>query len=350
MNRAPSRPRGIAGRLLAARGGRLLLLSIVLATLLAAGGCDSPLTPGSASVSASLEERGRADVTGTRSIAPPPEGEPVEYRVDGSGPEGEAFTRTAASMPLDLSGLVPGTWSIRVHALDAGGTLVLEGEATALVSEGVTTPVPVTLAPPAGDGAVDLAVSWPAAQVGAPELVAELHRDGHDPRLLDAAVDAAAGTATVAATGVPAGWYRLQLRLSDGGALVAGHAALLRVRAGVTTRASLVMDDLNKPGAAVAVTGSSFTLAWDAPADVDPADPLASYNVYYRAHGTWPWTLLGSAGAGVESYVVDTAELDHGVYDFAVTSVTESGAESEPHTSLDDDATPATGWYVDWRP
>jgi len=318
---------------------------VVLATMGLAA-CDSPFTPASATVSL-VDDAGVEDA-GERTIAPASAGEPVEYRVSGTGPNGASFLETVAALPLDVGELVAGEWEIRVEGLDGVGAVVLEGTTVAHVSLEGNTPVQVTLAPQAGDGSVALSIDWPAAHVCAPTVNAVLHRDGFDPVILGANVASETGTATVTGTTVPAGWYRLQLRLYDGTSLVAGCAELLQVRADTTTTAAITLSELNKPGEAVTVTGSSFTLAWDRSATADPADPVASYNVYYRVHGTYAWTLLGSTGTLTESFTVTSALLDYGVYDFAVTSVTTTGAESEPHTSLDDDADPQTGWFVDW--
>ena len=318
-----------------------LLGGLLLASMLVLAGCDTPFEPGSATVS--LEDAAEAE----RAIVPGPAGEPVEYRVSGSGPSGASFTQTVAALPLEVGELAAGEWAILVEALDAAGTVVLEGSTTALVSTEGATPVAVTLVPPAGEGSVNLALDWPAALVGDPSVVATLHRDGFDPVELAATV--ADGSATVTGSGVASGWYRIQLRLYDGGALVAGRAELLQVRADTVTAGSVMLDELNKPGSVLTVTGTSFTLAWDAPADAGPDDPLASYNVYFRARGTYPWTYLGGTAGLVESFEVTTAMLDYGIYEFAVTSVATSGAESDPHTSLDDTADPQSGWFIDWR-
>jgi len=214
--------------------GGLLLASIVLV------GCDTPFEPGSAMVS--LED---ADA-GERSIVPDPAGEPVEYRVSGSGPSGASFTQKVAALPLEVGELVAGEWAILVEALDAAGTVVLEGSATVAVSTEGATPVAVTLVPPAGEGSVNLALDWPAALVGDPSVVATLHRDGFDPVELAATV--ADGSATVTGSGVASGWYRIQLRLYDGGALVAGRAELLQVRADTVTAGTVVLGRAEQAG------------------------------------------------------------------------------------------------------
>ena len=315
--------------------GGLLLTGILLA------GCDNPFEPGSATVSLEDAEAGE------RSIVPEQAGDPVEYRVSGNGPSGASFAQTVATLPLDVGELVAGEWAILVEALDAAGTVVLEGSTTAQVSTEGATPVAVTLVPPAGEGSVNLALDWPAALVADPSIVATLHRDGFDPvELVATVVD---GSAAVTGSGVASGWYRIQLRLYDGGALVAGRAELLQVRADTVTQAAVALDELNKPGSVLTVSGTSFTLAWDAPTDSGTDDPLASYNVYFRSRGTYPWTYLGGTAGLVESFEVTTAMLDYGIYEFAVTSVATSGAESDPHTSLDDTADPQSGWFIDWR-
>ncbi|MFW6288223.1 MAG: fibronectin type III domain-containing protein [Spirochaetota bacterium] len=318
------------------------LVGFFLAGILLLAGCDTPFEPGSATVS--LEDTAETEA---RSIVPEQADDPVEYRVSGNGPSGASFTQTVATLPLEVADLAAGEWAILVEALDAAGTVVLEGSTTVLVSTEGATPVSVTLVPPEGMGGLSLALDWPAARVADPRVVATLYRDGFDPVELSATVTA--GSALVTGSEVAAGWYRIQLRLYDGDALVAGRAELLQVRGDTVTQGTVALDQLNKPGAVVTVTGTSFTLAWAAPPDADPDDPLASYNVYFRERGTYPWTYLGGTAGPVESFEVKTSMLDYGVYEFGVTSVTTSGVESDPHTSLCDTADPQSGWFVDWR-
>ena len=330
---------------------------LAAALLLAGGGCEAPLAPGRATVSADTPSadtpsagRETAGHAGERSIAPPPAPDPVAYRVSGVGPAGASFAQAVAAMPVDVSALVAGEWTIRVEGLDDAGAVVMEGATVARVSSDHAAAIRVPLAPPAGAGEVSLALRWPSQLVAAPGVLATLRRDDGSTVTLSEEVIAGAGTATVVGSSVPSGWYRLQLRLFDAGALIAGRADLLLVRRGATTTAALEIAHLNKPGAAISITGPRFTLAWDRGESDDPTDPVARYNLYYRANGTYPWTLLGTTGSLVEQFEVSTDILDYGVYDFAVTSVTASGAESDPHTSLDDTADPQTGWFADWRP
>lgn len=97
----------------------------------------------------------------------------------------------------------------------------------------------------------------------------------------------------------------------------------------------------------ILVQATEFTLYWDPPTDATNID---HYNLYYRLHGESAWTLLGSEPASATpSYTVTTADLDYGTYDLAVTSVDSSGVESDMHSSLDPNADPSGGWYVDWQ-
>ena len=94
-------------------------------------------------------------------------------------------------------------------------------------------------------------------------------------------------------------------------------------------------------------SADQITLAWDAPPSVD------TYRVYYRMHGTSTWTLIEeivpipSPEYIVYHKSVGPSGLDNGAYNFAVTAVS-SGEESQVHSSLDQTAIPATGWYLVW--
>jgi hypothetical protein len=103
--------------------------------------------------------------------------------------------------------------------------------------------------------------------------------------------------------------------------------------------------DLNKVGEPISVTTDQFVIAWDPPSDSSSID---SYNVYYRERGTYDWTLLTSVDAtSTPELTITESLLPYGTYEMAVTSVA-SSTESEKHTSMDDNASPTTGWYVEW--
>lgn len=91
----------------------------------------------------------------------------------------------------------------------------------------------------------------------------------------------------------------------------------------------------------ITLSGPSFTLAWD-----DDSSETVSYTVYWRNRGATSWQLLASDLAEPE-YTVSTEILSHGSYEFAVSSVSSDGQESDLHESLDEDAEPEP-WYLEW--
>jgi hypothetical protein len=323
---------------------RAARLAGILFALLASA-CSGPLLE-VATVSAKMVVPEEA----AASITPGPAPQPVSYRLTGTGPASASFSQTVLSLPADIDGLLPGDWVIGVEALDAGGQVVLEGSLTTMVASGGATPIAVVLAPPVGVGQVSIGLLWPSALVADPQVVAVLESETAGSIPISVQLAAQEGSATCTALSVPSGWYHLRLQLLDGASVVAGQVELLQVRAAATTAAPITITELNKPGAPVSIQGASLTLFWDPDLTGNPADPTASYNLYSRTHGTFPWTLLGNTGTATESFSVSTDILPHGSYDFAVTAVTASGAESELHTSLDDTAQPQTGWYVVWEP
>lgn len=327
-----------------------------MAVLAMAGACGNPFDS-KATISVDQPSGAPAEGQGpndaSRSMTAPPAPDPVEYRVTGAGPDGDGFTETYAAMPVDVTGLAAGEWTITVEGLDSSGTVVLHGSTVTMVATDGSTPIQVSLVRPAGQGQVNIDLSWPAALLAGPQIVAVLEPQSGaagSTIVMDTTIQAADGTATCSATSVPSGWYKLQLKLMDGSTVVSGRAELVEVAADQTTSGTITVAELNKPGNPQTISGTSFTLAWDPSTTTSTTDPVASYNVYYRTHGTYPWTLLGNTGSVTESFEVTTSILAHGSYDFAVTAVAESGTESDPHTSLDNSADPQCGWYVEWVP
>ncbi len=101
----------------------------------------------------------------------------------------------------------------------------------------------------------------------------------------------------------------------------------------------------------IIVKGSSFTLAWDSGGPDIPNNPNSAvqYKVYYRNHGSYYWRLLMEIeNSGSSECIINDEIMDYGVYDFAVSAVSEQGNESAFHSSLDSTANPFTGWYINW--
>jgi hypothetical protein len=321
---------------------RLLLATAAVAMVVVLSSCEGPF--GGHSLVVDLGDEQPVSM----SIRPAPE-EPVEYHVIGAGPAGAAFTRTVTGLPITVNGLTSGEWRISVEGLDGAGNVIMEGSGVAFVSDDDVRLARIVLAPPSGIGSVRIEISWPADLVTAPVPEAVLHVGELPVASLDCSVIVDSGTATCTAGSVASGWYRLELHLYDGEQSVAGRADLLSVIAGTTTDAALGFSNVNKPGRPVPISGPGFRLLWDADAS-DPGDPVTHYRIYYRDNGTYLWNYLGSTDGAIEQFEVSTAVLAYGTYDFAVTAVSAAGKESEPITSLCDDAEPRTGWFVVWTP
>jgi hypothetical protein len=105
----------------------------------------------------------------------------------------------------------------------------------------------------------------------------------------------------------------------------------------------------------IIIKGDHFSLAWDDDSLLihdNPEKPRV-YRVYYRTHswgGGAPWKVLRElpAGIGTTKLKITKDNLGYGLYDFGVTALDVSGAESEIHTSLDMTADPICGWYISW--
>lgn len=95
----------------------------------------------------------------------------------------------------------------------------------------------------------------------------------------------------------------------------------------------------------IRTSAERITLEWD-----PSASTVSSYELYFRIHGTTDWRLLGSTIAAARpEYTIQHSDMGNGEFDFAVAAVNGEGTRSDYHTSLDETATPDTGWYVIWR-
>ena len=103
-------------------------------------------------------------------------------------------------------------------------------------------------------------------------------------------------------------------------------------------------DDSASDVGGIVVESDSFTLGWDGVGEAE------EYQVFYREHGGADWQPLAIVAATSDpTLTVSSTLLSHGVYEFAVQTVTDAGHTSGLHTSLDPDAGPDGAWYIDWR-
>ena len=278
-------------------------------------------------------------------IAPTAEMVPEIFAIIGSGPLGGSFSAEYSSFPAVVPDLTVGIWQISLTAMNASRVPVARGEASVYILSNTISPVSVVMTPIAGTGSVEISVTWIDGHVLVPEITA-VFKDGSGGTVSASVAATGPGTAGGISAPLQAGYYTLEIILSDNGLPVMGATESVRVAAGVITRAAFEFAEINRQATRYEIGGDSFTFEWDPPAD---APSLTGYNVYSRQRGSASWVYLAQAGAATPSIQVTTAILAHGLYEFAVQSVYSGGGVSELHTSLDTSAAPATGWYVDWR-
>lgn len=99
----------------------------------------------------------------------------------------------------------------------------------------------------------------------------------------------------------------------------------------------------------ITVNSPTLTLAWDPPVSARGTNGVSGYRVYYRPHGSPIWRLIDTIEASDHPAIsIRHPRIGYGSYEFAVEAIGYGGAVSGRHTSLDIDADPASGWYVNW--
>ena len=315
------------------------VMAVVILTVLASG-CEQVVggTSGTRSLSISVaaadsevSANGQAAVT------------PVSYLFNGIGPQGGSFSLQSADGTASLQDLAVGSWTIQVDALNDDGIVVYNAETEAEVEPSGSVQIELELTPVTGHGNLQVSAVWDGRLTISPTATVILTDVGGNAQTFELVVDST-GSASRIIENLPTGYYRIALRLHDSGEQVMGNATTTRVYNGLTLPVATELSDLNKVGEAVEVRSERFTIAWDAPVDRSPSD----YRVYARHRGEGSWTLLRQIAAEVApTFTIDREDLPYGNYELAVSALV-SGVESALHTSMCDEAQPATGWYIDW--
>ena len=323
--------------------GRAVVLIPLAAVLFTLWSCAQPL-----SGNVDAEERASVALTvgglSSQTILPDVDTRPVRYRLTGTGPDGDSFDVDTADGSATVADLAPGSWSVDAVGTNSAGFPVADGTASVTLEAGTQTPVAIPVTVVDGTGTLELSTTWSDEHTVSPSVRAVIaDADGYE-TALSVPVDSP-GAASTTISGVPVGYHRLSLQLLDGGEVIAGAGETVRIMADVTTTAELPFSDVNKVGEAVSVAAESFVLAWDPPAD---ASGIESYRVYARPRGEYQWQSVSEVQASeTPTLTVTQSLLSYGTWELAVTAVA-GGVESERHTSMDDDAMPATGWFLEW--
>lgn len=304
--------------------------------------CMQPLSSASESASPSTSLELRIGGLAAQTVVPDRDMSPVRYEFIGRGPDGAQFELSSSDGSERVSGIVRGSWTVEARGYNASEYLVVSGEAVVDVEADTQNAVSIPVTPVDGSGALEVTAEWNPDHVVAPAVEASLTDAGGEVTSLAVPVTEP-GRAAAVFTSTPAGYHQLSVQLTDSGEVISGAGETVRIVAEATTSVTLSFPDVNKVGQPVVITADSFVLAWDAPADGSSVD---EYRVYARPRGAYEWSQLTAVSA-LEATITSSL-LSHGTYELAVTAVVD-GAESDKHTSMDDDAQPATGWYVDFR-
>lgn len=336
-------PYTLNGRPRPQRRGRAVGLMALAAVVFTFWSCAQPLSGKGA-----VAERASVALTvgglSSQTILPEVDTRPVRYRLTGTGPDGDSFDVDTADGSTTVADLAPGSWSVDAVGTNTSGFPVADGTASVTLEAGTQTPVAIPVTVVDGTGTLELNTTWSDEHTVSPSVRAVIVDAAGYETTLSVPVSSP-GAASMTVAGVPVGYHRLSLQLLDGGEVIAGAGESVRIISDAITSAELPFPDLNKVGEAVRVAAESFVVAWDPPADASQVD---SYRVYARPRGEYQWQSVSEVQASeTPTLTVTQSLLSYGTWELAVTAVA-GGVESDRHTSMDDDAMPATGWFLEW--
>ncbi|MBN2658914.1 MAG: fibronectin type III domain-containing protein [Spirochaetales bacterium] len=277
-----------------------------------------------------------------RSALPDGDGGPASYIIEGTHTSGAVFNIVSTATSVHLPELLTGEWTLHVRACDSSDQVIAEGTGSLYVEPGDISYLTIVLYDVSGTGTLDLSLRWNEDLIADPVLNLNLTTLTGDPVSISFTIEA--GVAAGLTTGLGAGFYKLTASLLDGETVVAGTVETVLIANETLTAVDLDFNLINKKEQQFDLTGPDFTISWD-------SEDLSAdhYRVYYREHGSFNWVLLGISDSGMDlDFTIDNTMLAYGTYDFAVSSVS-GDHESEFHSSMDDTAVPATGWYINWE-
>ncbi|MFI5368976.1 MAG: hypothetical protein ACHQ1F_08175, partial [Spirochaetia bacterium] len=179
--------------------------------------------------------------------------------------------------------------------------------------------------PLAGNGTLNLSVSWTGSQVETPSIEASLTSSAGDVLPLSFSITGSAGS--FSSSTIPAGYQTLTVRLKDNGLAVMGAVEIARIVAGQTTTGSYSFLNVNQPGGTL-IVNITPEMADPIPVSISGVAPSISAGTPFSAaasvsDGTagviYVWYLNGvSAGSGSSCNLAGT--LPAGYYRLDVTA------------------------------
>ena len=276
------------------------------------------------------------ETAGSRSL------ETVRFVVSGSGPYGETFSQESYEQNITVSNLSSGSWTIQVAGYNSSDQLIVMGQTPIDVEVYGETAIDITLTPVDGEGDIMISADWDGNFTVNPTVTAVIEAGDGTETSYSLPVTGGSHAEQIVTT-LPAGFYRVSIQLYDEGELTAGSVWTVMVLDGIITEAAAAFDGINKTGERIVISDPAFSIAWDTDSAADEY-----YRIYARERGTYEWTFIEEiAAAASPEFEINTTNLSYGVWEFAVSAV-EGGVESDLHTSMDDNADPVSGWYIDW--
>jgi len=234
----------------------IVLLAAAAVLLFSSGGCSLYMLQNFTDPVGTGGDTGELVVminsAGVKTLTPPISMTPASYAVSGSDGNGGSFDQNTAASAVTIPNLAFGTWTVTVDALNDIGTIIGRGQGQVEVNAGQTSSLNVIVAELDGSGTLELSLLWPAADIQNPSVQASLIPAAGSMITL-AFSPPVSGSSTCMQTGIPKGYYTLELQLLDSGIAVAGAVEIVRIVKDQTTNGTFEFTEVNSPDGGVAV-------------------------------------------------------------------------------------------------
>jgi len=259
--------------------------------------------------------------------------------------------RSTQGDSLQYDALSAGNWLFAVIAENQQGVSQAEGALQiTIASDDSLQESTVALVSPETPGGLIVDYQWNNDDVVNPGVSFTLINTQNETIPLAGLTEEGAFTCTI--SDIDPGEYTLKGALSvyDGGSdtdvVVSGFSDKVRIFPGFSLSIRGEFSPILRLGEMITVRSNQLTILWDYNGDTPEY-----FQLYYRDRSvnSWEWTELTQTlhGEITEITIEEGIHLSYGLYELAVEAVSAEEI-SELHSSLDTEATPITGWYVNW--
>ncbi len=283
----------------------------------------------------------------------------ASYQIQGTGPNGATFSLSTTQTSNEVTGLVEGTWNVAVGALNAAGQNIGIGSSSITLTSTDTVSLSITVTPIQGNGTLSLTTTWPASQVAAASLTASLLPPAGSAIPLNYTVGS--GTASVADSSIPSGYYTLSQTLFNSGVVVMGAVEVVRIVAGQTTSGTFDFSNANAVDPTISV---NITPAMNEPLPITLSGATASLTfgtnmtvtptvAGYSGNATYVYYLNGQAKASTTSASPSWtfgSDLAPGSYRLDVTVFSADGLQAGSATADFTVVAPPGAVVLAWNP